>query len=124
MIKVQKLAIVFLRWLMLPLLLVIGTSGFAAAHSGVFGAGGGLFADHPAEQIRYQLNPVDPTTFESVSFTLRGPADQVYVGLGNGIESVEWVSCSSGTPAEYHCDLRPLSLSLSEAVEIQISTSY
>jgi len=124
MVKVQKLSNVFLRWLMLPLLLVIGTSGFAAAHSGVFRADGGLIADDPAGQIRYQLNPLDPTTFESVSFTLRGPADQVYVGLGNGIESVEWVPCSLGSQAEYQCDLRPLSLSLSEAVEIQISTSY
>lgn len=124
MVGYRKVSFELLRWLVLPVLLVIGTSGFIAAQSDLANSENALIADYRVDQIQYRLDPDNPTTFASVSFNLRGPADQVAVGLGDSTGEVQWADCRLGTASEYICDLRTLSLPVGQAVEIHVSATY
>lgn len=120
----RKFSLDLLRWLVLPVLLVIATSGFGAAQSGLANSENALIADYRVDQIQYRLDPNNPTTFASVSFNLRGPADQVSVGLGDQAGEVHWTACHPGFNADFNCDLTTLTFPVDQAVEIHISASY
>jgi hypothetical protein len=124
MVDHKKVSLDILRWLVLPVLLVIATSGFVAAQSGFPRTENALIADYQVEQIQYRLDPDNPAAFSSVSFNLRGPADQASIGLDDSAGSVEWAACRPGLESDFICDLRGLSIPVDQAVKVHISASY
>lgn len=119
----QKLTLDLVHLLILPLVLLMATSGSHAVQSRQASLDQGLFTDHRVEHIQYRLDPDNPNNFASASFKLGGSDDQVYLGLGDRLGFVEWVPCRSGNGGEYRCDLQAASIQVAQAVEVHISSS-
>ena len=114
--------------LVLGLILGAATYGFAAANTfpddgGQAGEGQGAISGYEVTNINYTLDSTNPTLFESVSFDLNGTATDVYVGLGNGGGTLNWVPCTAGTGPDFTCTLTGIGVSVQDALELHVSAA-
>lgn len=84
-------------------LVAAGAYAFTASNtvpSSNAGSGSGTISGYTVSNIAYQLNAADPTTLDSISFTLDKTAGTVKAQLKSG---GSWFSCTNSSGNNWSC---------------------
>ncbi len=120
----QRYKIAFL--VVLVFTLAAATYGFAASNTVPetrAGEGNNTISGYVVSNVDYTLLQGDPTQFSSVSFDLDNAADEVYVGIGSTTKTY-WTDCGNGGSGNsWTCDLTGSTVSVLEAVSLNVSSA-
>ena len=106
------------------IVLAISTYAFAAANTvpaTKAGAGSGVISGYTVTNVVYNLNTTDPTTLDSVDFTLSALATKVQIKLVAAGST--WVTCTVVTGNNWTCDTTGTSVSSIDELNVVASSN-
>lgn len=105
---------------------VVATASFAFAATNTVGnsyagIGSGTVSGYSVSSVSWNLNDSDPSTVDSVSFTLNASATEVKAratGTGGGSLGTGWASCTGTGTGPYTCTLSGVSTAAVLGLEV------
>jgi hypothetical protein len=127
MSKMFKLRFRLVALVVLGLVLVAATYGFAAANTvpaTEAGEGSKEITGYVVSAVVYTLNSTNPNTFDAVDFTLDEIATDVYAGIENVATTVEWsAKCTTSDSLSFSCDLTGISITVAESDDLHVASA-
>jgi len=106
--------------------IVIAVSAYAFAAANTVpatkaGAGAGVISGYTVSNVVYNLNATDPTSLDSVDFTLSAAATQAQIKLVAAGST--WYTCAIDTGNDWTCDTSGATVASMDELEVVASSN-